>query len=98
LKYKLTLGCVVLKKNRLWWIDQYTGRHVYFHQAPYHGFPGFTSGGTLKDMVFSEFKRFIMTGPVDSSYTHMNAQYWGIPEHEIKELKRYALEIGYLKE
>lgn len=91
------VGKIILKNNRLWWVDEYKGKEIYFHQASSHGFPGFSNGGTLKGLVFGEFKRFILEGPVDGEYSGLNAWHWGIPEDEIKELLTYAKEKGYLK-
>lgn len=89
------IGKIIIQWKHLYYVDHYTRKKVYFHQPSYNGFQGFSSGGTLKDLVFREFKEFIDTGKITMT-TGLNAWHWGIKENEIIELKNYAKEIGYL--
>lgn len=90
-------GEIIMKKGRLYYIDHYNGKHIYMHQWPGHGFRGFSSGGTLKDMIFREFKLFIMGHSISEKSTHLNCWHWHIKDTpKAKELKKFAQKIGYL--
>jgi hypothetical protein len=46
---------------RLWFIDGYTQRPIYMHQASWRPWRGFTEGGTLRRLV-QDLARYILTG------------------------------------
>ncbi|MBJ8083173.1 hypothetical protein JDS82_18520 [Bacillus cereus group sp. N14] len=59
----------------------------------------FSSGGTMWGLV-KDFTHFIY-GNDDSNglngYSGLYCPHWGWPEEEVKKMREYAREIGYLK-
>ena len=51
LQHKGTVARFFLDDWRVWFVDYYSGMHIYTHAPLYRGWSGFTAGGTLQRMV-----------------------------------------------
>jgi hypothetical protein len=87
-----------LKNNRIYFVDDYTGKEVYAYPS-YNDRKGFSHGGTLWGLV-NDFREFISKGEFSNGkhgYGGLYSPHWGYPEEDMQAIRQYAKEIGYLK-
>lgn len=89
---------IIIKKNKLYFVDYYTKKDIYLHKPKYHHWHNFTSGGTLKGLI-TDFKEFIMYGkPSNGSngYGGLYCTHWGYSADSMELIRKKATELGYL--
>lgn len=86
----------------LWFIDGFTHVAMRMTRSPYKNKKqerNFSKGGTMWGLV-RDFTDFIF-GNDDSDgengYGGLYCSHWGWPKEEMKKMREYAREIGYLK-
>lgn len=91
------VGYFLEKKNRLFWRDECSGKEIYTGQM-ISNIKGFTHGGTLKHLIFNEFKCFIQTGqaPIMIRYSGLMGLYWGYADEDLRAIWEIALHVGYI--
>lgn len=97
-KSKERTAQMILKNNRVYFVDDYTGAEVYAYPT-YTDRKGFSHGGTLWALV-CEFSEFIRTGKQVNGvhgYGGLYGSGWGHRDDIQQEIINYAKEIGYLK-
>ncbi|WNO60854.1 hypothetical protein [Rheinheimera sp. MMS21-TC3] len=82
------------KNGRVLFVDYYTRRRVDTHS---HAWSGFTSGGTLRNLV-TDMRDYIKSGKqIPSYFIGLNRQdgtnIWGYPEDEIQALRLQAAKL-----
>lgn len=103
-KTKKRTAYFVFDGRSLWYIDHYSGVPLKMvkgtaykteKQSRY-----FSSGGTMWGLV-NDFKDFIY-GDDDSNHNNgyggLYCPHWGYPPEEMEIIRKFAIEIGYLKE
>lgn len=91
---------IILKKGRLFLIDDYTQQEIYLHMPDYRRWRNFSHGGTMQGLV-RDFKDFIMTGEYsnhNNGYGGLYCPHWGYSKEEMKTIQDKAVELGYLIE
>tara|TARA_R110000822_G_scaffold25937_17_gene78525 strand:- start:8457 stop:8870 length:414 start_codon:yes stop_codon:yes gene_type:complete len=86
---------IIIKNNKPYFIDHFTRKEIYLYCKTDRPIKGFSNGGTMKQLVFGEFKSFIKRDTIYQTNSGLNAWYWGITKDEINELKNYANSLGY---
>jgi len=88
-------------RGRVWWKDDYTGKRIYTHSN--HRWPGFSHGGTLRDLV-GHFRDFIMSAKKVPSYcfgpwpeTYCNGDLWGYGKENMEQIRMEALRLEVLE-
>lgn len=81
-------------RGRVWYIDYASRKRIYTHPTPWNKWRGFSSGGTLRNVV-EGFRDFIITGkPLDPFYLgpeRFNGEnIWGYPEDEMQKVREQA--------
>lgn len=96
--YKGVVAEIILKNNRLYYKNEYTGKENYLHVPEYRNIKGFHHGGTLTSLV-KDFRDYILTGEVKEypAYGGLMCPHWGYPESDMIEIQNVAIELGYLK-
>lgn len=91
------VGKMILKSNRVYFVDHRTGKEVYAYEGFLHD--GFSHGGTVWALV-CDFSHFIRTG-ISSNGKHgyggLYSGDWGHSKEIQNEIIEYAKETGYLK-
>lgn len=82
------------ERGRVWYIDYSSRKRIYTHPTPWNRWRGFSSGGTLRNVV-EGFRDFILTGkPLDPFYLgpeRFNGEnIWGYPEGEMQKVREQA--------
>lgn len=96
-KSKEQVAHMILKNNRVYFVDDYTNAEVYAYPT-YTDRKGFSHGGTLWALV-CEFSEFIRTGQQSNGsqgYGGLYGSGWGHSEEIHQRIIDYAKEIGYL--
>lgn len=89
---------MILKNNRVYFIDHHTGEGVYAYEGFSH--EGFSHGGTMFALV-CDFSYFIRKGKSSNGvhgYGGLHSGGWGHSDEIQNEIIEYAKEIGYLKQ
>ncbi|PFV35958.1 hypothetical protein COL01_06405 [Bacillus thuringiensis] len=88
--------------KNLWFVDGFTNVAMRMTRSPYKNKKKshyFSKGGTMWGLV-RDFTDFIF-GNDDSDgangYGGLYCSHWGWPKEEMKKMREYAREIGYLK-
>ena len=92
------VACFKLKKNRIYFVDDYTRQSIYVYGPKYFE-NGFSNGGTMQSLIL-EFSEFIRTGRCvngKNGYGGLYCPYWGYLQSEMVEIRSFAADIGYLK-
>lgn len=91
-------GYFKLINNRVYFVDDYTKHTMYAYG--YKNFSkGFSHGGTLQALVL-DFSEFIRTGKCtngNNGYGGLYCTHWGYSEEDMKGIRDYAEELGYLE-
>ena len=82
------------ERGRVWYIDYSSLKRIYTHPTPWNKWRGFSSGGTLRNVV-EGFRDFILSGkPLDPFYLgpeRFNGEnIWGYPEDEMQKVRDQA--------
>lgn len=82
------------ERGRVWYIDYSSHKRIYTHPTPWNKWRGFSSGGTLRNVV-EGFRDFILTGkPLDPYYLgpeRFNGEnIWGYPDGEMQKVRDQA--------
>lgn len=84
------------KRGKVWFTDYYTRKRIYTHYR--YDWKGFTSGGTLRDLV-CVFREFIKRGTTmnkryfNTSELYCSGHPWGYGD-ELTEVKDAAIKLG----
>lgn len=101
---KNTYGYFVHDGRTLFYVDHYTQAPMKMikgsgHKTRRHE-QNFSSGGTMWGLI-NDFKDFIY-GDDDSNHNHgyggLYCPHWGYTVDEMESIRKFAIEIGYLKE
>lgn len=90
------VASMILKGNRIYFVDHRTGKEVYAYEGFSHN--GFSHGGTMWALV-CDFSYFIRTGKSSNGkhgYGGLYSGDWGHSAEIQQEIIEYAKEIGYL--
>lgn len=89
---------MIIKKERVYFIDDYTCEAVYAYPYP-DDRKGFSHGGTIWGLV-NDFREFIQTGKYTNGnhgYGGLYCPHWSYPEEDMKDIQEFARELGYLR-
>lgn len=86
---------IIIKHNRPYYVDHFTRKKIYLYCKTDRPLKGFSNGGTMKQLVFGEFKSFIKGEEIYQQNSGLNGWHWGVSKEEIRDLKNYANLLGY---
>lgn len=98
-KQKDRYADMILEKNKVYFVDEYTGDKIYAYNTVPNEHRGFSHGGTDWGLV-NDFREYIVTGKESdgkNGYGGLYCTHWGYPEEDMKAIRRLAFELGYLK-
>lgn len=93
-----TTAKFLFKNNRVYYMDEYTKKEMLTYN--YLQFEYFNHGGTMMALVM-DISEWIRTGKYtngNNGYGGLYCRHWGYSEENMQEIRRFATEIGYLKE
>lgn len=93
-----TTSKFLLKNNRVYYMDEYTKKEMLTYN--YLQFRYFNNGGTMMALVM-DISEWIRTGKYtngNNGYGGLYCRHWGYPDKDMVEIRKFATEIGYLKE
>ncbi len=95
---------VLDERGRLWFVDDYSDKHIYIAKGGFSSrWRGFSHGGTLRSLI-EHLRDYIIHGtPINPGYlgmpyTYQEGNHWGYTEDSINAVRSEALKLPIFSE